>query len=349
MHQLTPMTRPLDFIVFGVARSGTKTLVRALNLHPHVYCAQERFYFRADHSQITFPNSFLDPSDIRHQYDLNKIARVRAALAEKCDIRHIGNKEPRYYLRLEQINRDIPALKNIWIYRSPYGFMQSWNRREAARLSTRKGRWMAGQVGLFGLLELLCCIDNCVRSKKDIFIFPYEHGLNRSLEPITQALDFLGAVPGLHDPITFEARFLKKRRDAPHRLPLVSYEKEILETLQVGDLDQILEHARGSMVSEVAAPLRDYLQCIAEVLPRAVDRAFAACDNSAASSYGREHFNRNRAELAGVLQLALGSNVLSEFQSFNLYQRLKALYMQRLTLKRRLLSIRWSRTTNNRR
>ena len=191
----TPMTRPLDFIVFGVARSGTKTLARALNLHPHVYCAQERFYFRVDHSQITFPNSFLDSSDISNSYDLDKIERVRTALAEKSDIRHIGNKLPSYYFRLEQINRDIPALKNIWIYRSPYGFMQSWNRREASRLGTRKGRWRAGQVGLFGLLELLCCIDNCVRLKKDVFIFPYDHGLNRSSEPITQALHFLGARP----------------------------------------------------------------------------------------------------------------------------------------------------------
>ena len=224
------MTRPLDFIVFGVARSGTKTLARALNLHPHVYCAQERFYFRVDHSQITFPNSFLDSSDISNSYDLDKIERVRTALAEKSDIRHIGNKLPSYYFRLEQINRDIPALKNIWIYRSPYGFMQSWNRREASKLGTRKGRWRAGQVGLFGLLELLCCIDNCVRLKKDVFIFPYDHGLNRSSEPITQALHFLGAAPGLHDLATFEARYLNKRREAPHRLPLKSYEKEILET-----------------------------------------------------------------------------------------------------------------------
>jgi len=37
------MGHPLDFIVFGVPRSGTKALVHALNLHPHVYCAEERF------------------------------------------------------------------------------------------------------------------------------------------------------------------------------------------------------------------------------------------------------------------------------------------------------------------
>jgi len=30
------MSHPLDFIVFGVPRSGTKALVHSLNLHPHV-------------------------------------------------------------------------------------------------------------------------------------------------------------------------------------------------------------------------------------------------------------------------------------------------------------------------
>jgi hypothetical protein len=343
------MTRALDFIVFGVARSGTKTLVRALNLHPHVYCAQERFYFRADHSQITFPDSFLDPSDIRNRYDLDKISRVRAAIAQKRDIRHIGNKDPRYYFRLAQINTDIPRLKNIWIYRSPYGFMQSWNRREAGRFSTRKGRWRAGQVGLFGLIELLCCIENCVRLKNDIFIFPYEHGLNRSSQPIAQALDFLGAAPGLHDLATFELRYLNKRRDASHRLSLQSYEQELLDTLRVRDLDQIIEQNPGAMVSEIAVPLRDYLNSIGGILPRAVDVAFAACDNRAASSFGREHFNRNRNELAGVLKLIAGSKALSDFQNFNLYQRVRALYVQRWALKRRLLSMWSSRATSNRR
>ena len=47
------MAKQLDFVIFGVPRSGTKALVRALNLHPHVYCAMERFHFRADHAQIT--------------------------------------------------------------------------------------------------------------------------------------------------------------------------------------------------------------------------------------------------------------------------------------------------------
>jgi hypothetical protein len=328
------MAKSLDFIVFGVPRSGTKTLVRALNLHPHVYCAMERFHFRADHSNITFPDSFLDAGDIGDPHDLGKIKRVRADLAAKSEIRHVGNKLPRYYFALDRINAELPSVKNIWIYRSPYGFMQSWNRRE---LESRKGRWRAGQVGLFGLLELICCIENCLRLPKDVFLFPYDHGLNRSPEPVAQVLAFVGAAPGLHDSKTFEADYLGQRQVAPHRLPLAHYEEEILDTLRAKELDMIMIQNRGVMLSELAGALRSYLDDIYSVLPRAIDAAFSACDNRAAPSFAREYIKRNREELSGLFQHAAGSKVLADYQSFGLYQRVKALYVQRWALKRRLM------------
>jgi hypothetical protein len=320
--------------VFGVPRSGTKTLVRALNLHPHIYCAMGRFHFRADHSKITFPDSFLDAGNITATHDLGKIKRIRADLATKVEIRYAGNKLPRYYFALDRINAELPALKNIWIYRSPYGFMQSWNRRE---LESRKGRWRAGQVGLFGLLELVCCIENCVRLPKDIFVFPYEHGLNRSPEPVEQALAILGADPLLHDRKTFEADYLGRRQVAPHRLQLASYEEEILDTLRAKELDAIMIQTRGVMVSELAGALRSYLDNIYPVLPRAIETAFSGFDNQAAPSFAREYIKRNREELVGLFQHAAGSKVLADYQSFGLYQRLKALYVQRWALKRRLM------------
>jgi hypothetical protein len=213
------MARKLDFIVFGVPRSGTKALVRALNLHPHVYCAMERFHFRADHSRLTFPDSFLDASVIGDRDNAGKIEEIAVELAEKPEVLHAGNKLPRYYFALDRINREVPALKNIWIYRSPYGFMQSWNRRE---LDSRRGQWPAGQVGLFGLLELFCCIEACLGLGKEVFVFPYEYGLDRSdrsVRATLDALEFLGADPDLYPPKTFEKkqRGRGKRLAAPRR------------------------------------------------------------------------------------------------------------------------------------
>jgi hypothetical protein len=126
------MARELDFLIFGFPRSGTKALIRELNLHPHVYCAQERFHFGTDHSRLVFPNSFLDPSTARDTEDLGKIDAIREGIAGK-DVRHAGNKLPRYYFALDRINREVPHLKNIWICRSPYGFIPSWDRREDER------------------------------------------------------------------------------------------------------------------------------------------------------------------------------------------------------------------------
>jgi len=83
------MGHPLDFIVFGVPRSGTKALVHALNLHPHVYCAEERFHFRADHSRIVFPDTFLDASDGSDEEALKKIKHISNELARKGEITHV--------------------------------------------------------------------------------------------------------------------------------------------------------------------------------------------------------------------------------------------------------------------
>jgi len=146
----------------------------------------------------------------------------------------------------------------------------------------------------------------------------------------------------LYERKRFKNRQLPKRQDGSHRLALKDYEEEILDALKVTELDAILHQERSVKVSGVAAPLGDYLRRIAAVLPRAIDRAFASCDNQAVPSYGRDYVRRNRAELGGLLKLAGGSKTLADFQRFGPYQRLKSLYVQRWALKRRLASMRLS-------
>jgi len=331
------MPHPLDFIVFGVPRSGTSALARALNLHPNVLCAMERFYYSVDHASLSFPNSFLTTTDVDDSHDYKKIDYVRTQLAEKPQVLHAGNKLPRYYFGLERINREVPALRNIWIYRSPFGFVQSWNRRE---LNHRKGRWRAGQVGVFGFLELLVCIDNCTRLGKDIFLFPYEFGLNQSAEPVMKALDFLGADAGSFDRNTFEAELLPRRRDGAHRLPLRDNEEEMFAVLKVRELDAIMERGWGLVARDVAADLRDYLRSMKAGLPAAVDRALRGYDNPAVPYYGAEFFARHRPALGTLLELTQGSTVIANMQRAGPLKRLKSLYVQRSALMRRLAGFR---------
>jgi hypothetical protein len=209
--------------------------------------------------------------------------------------------------------------------------MQSWDRRE---LDSHRGQWPAGQVGLFGLLELFSCIEACVSLGKDVLVFPYEYGLNRSVEPTLQALEFLGADPTLFPRKRFEMRQLPSHQDGSHRLCLKDYEEALLDALKITELDAMLHQDRGVGICEIAAPLKDYLRRIAIVLPNAIDEAFAACDNRSVPSYGRTYVNRNREALVSLLKLADGSKALADFQRFGPYQKLKFIYFQRWALKR---------------
>ena len=294
------MARPLDFIIFGVPRSGTKALVRGLNLHPHVYCAQERFHFGTDHARLVFAESFLDASTARNSEDIVKIEAIAEDIAGK-DVRHAGNKLPRYYFALDRINREVPYLKNIWIYRSPYSFIPSWNRREQA----------------------IPALDDRLRQ-------------------FCRRSTFSARTPTLYDQRAFQkeqrrqGKKRKRRGDGAAPVPLQEHEKELLEDLRVGELDALMEQGRGLMLSDIARPLRDYLDAITPILPRALDRAFVACANGDVTTFGREYFQRHRSELSSLSERVRGSERLSRFQRFGPYDRLRALYVQRHALRPKL-------------
>ena len=304
------MRRALDFIVFGVPRSGTKALARAVSLHPHVYCALERFSYRHNHAEVVFPDSFTTTEDVWDPQDLSKIKRIRADIRAKRELRHIGNKQPRYYFDLERVNRELPGLKNLWIYRSPYGFIQSWDRQAA---DEGKARWHPGQVGLFGVLELLCCVDSCSRLTEDVFVFPYERGLNESSEPVLETLAYLGADEDLFDLERFLRKYLPSARNRI-RSPPKPYEQELIDTLRTGELDQILAACCGVLTTREKRELGDYLSGIAAVLPQAVDEAFhARKDDAEVVAFGALYFHRYRVEMNVVLRMLQGSKTMARF------------------------------------
>jgi hypothetical protein len=333
---VTSAQKSLSFIVFGVPRSGTKGLARALNLHPNVLCAQERFDYTVDHSQVSFPAAFLDKPRAMDRLDWRKLHGLEAEAARKGQIRFVGNKLPRYYLALDRINSEVADLRNLLIYRSPYGFIPSWNLKEREQTETR---WHAGEVGLFGLLELLVCLQNAIR-QTELFVFPYTLGLNESTEPILSAVDFLGADPQAFELETFVTKHLPKKAVSRKRLPLQPFERELLEKLNVKELDQLIGAEWGRMTAHTAVELGDYLESITAVLPQAIDEAFIECDNSAALSYGARYTRSNRAELAELLRMTAGSEFMADVQRFGVWRKLVYAYFQRSLVKRRLTGLR---------
>ena len=237
-------------------------------------------------------------------------------------MRHAGNKLPRYYFALDRINREVPKLKNIWIYRSPYGFMPSWNRRE---LDKERGQWPAGQVGLFGLIELLVCIENCLKLDKDVFVVLLRaracpvsrgdardarlsrrrpqasrpEGLRQEAAPARTGASSAAAMAWLAQSSLAGARGGAARCAARCASSTRSWSR--VAALIVSEI------ARRSTIFSRAAP-----RCCRDAL----DRAFAACDNHAVTSFGRDYVQRNRTELAGMIKLAQGSKALAGFQRF---------------------------------
>jgi hypothetical protein len=330
------MPRRLSFIVFGVPRSGTKGLMRALNLHPNVLCAQERFDDRVDHSQVTFPGSFLDGPKVMNRLQRKKLQQLRATAAQKTDIRFVGNKFPRYYLALDRINGEVSNLRNLLIYRSPYGFMPSWNRKE---LDHRRSSWQVGQVGLFGFFELLICLQNAVRQPRT-FVFPYSAGLNKSPEPILAALTFIGADPTSFDLSTFVAKHIPERITSPRRVPIMAHEQAFLDKLQAKELDELVTRHWGVITPTFRAQVADYITTITPALPGAIDEAAAEYENPALTYYGASYVQANSAGLAELLELTEGSSFMATLQETGLWRRAKGAFVQRSSLRRRFTSLR---------
>jgi hypothetical protein len=275
-----------------------------------------------------------------NRLDRRKLQALRAQASAKRDVLYVGNKTPRYYLALDRINRELPGLRNILIYRSPYGFIPSWDRKEFNHKSTR---WHAGNVGLFGFLDLLVCLQNAIR-QRGVFVFPYNLGLNESIEPILAALDFIGADPSTFDEHTFVTKHIPKKVTSKKRLPIQAYEREFLDNLAVTDLDEILSRNWGVMTPELASGVSDYMRSIAPLLPRMIDDAFRSCNNPCALYYGGRYVQSHRPELAGLLELTKGSKFMADLQQFGIGRKLKYLYLQRSLLIGRLTSLRMART-----
>jgi len=146
--------RKLDFVVLGIARSGTTAVVRAINNDPECFCSNEYFreHFKLDYRTVVSPDAFFDSSYASR--DEKNARNIQATLREKLragNLIAIGDKQPRYFLHMARLHAELPALRSIHIHRPPAEMADSWDRR--AR--NEKDTWPAGRVGYYGILEWL--------------------------------------------------------------------------------------------------------------------------------------------------------------------------------------------------
>lgn len=248
----------LDFIAFGVPRSGTSALAYALNLHPDILCGVERFRYKTEPRSIVFPQSFRDPT---HFCAPNKLEVTNKYLNLKGDnVSFAGDKNPRYYCCLDKWKFVTPPVKKIAIYRSPYHYLPSWRRRAEARRN-----WPPEQIGAFGIFELFALLRACLDHGEDTLFIPYDACFFDNPDTINAAVRHIGADPPRYDHETFVRRLFARSPQAPERPKLTDDEAALLDAARVEAIDAILLRKDAFFIGECRVEIEDYM---ANVTPR---------------------------------------------------------------------------------
>lgn len=165
----TGKNKKLDFIVFGVPRSGTGAIARYINAVRHCICFLEKFAYEMDHNKIMMPKAIWTREG-QHDKVLGKNERRIENLLNTKDISEIliGNKSPFYFLRIPEIFDELGTELSVCIVRDARSLMKSRNVR-ATKLD-----WSRGSPGLFALAEYIILLKILLKNKnRNILIFPY--------------------------------------------------------------------------------------------------------------------------------------------------------------------------------
>ena len=160
LAEAVPPTHPLDFIVFGTARSGCAAAAQAVNLDPGLFCGTEHFFGSAelDYAALEMPGAFF--ADAHRASTPGHTGESRRLLREKLDqgvLSAYGNTLQGYHLQIDRLHAALPRLRALCVYRCPRDVADSYDRRAANPVDP----WPEGRIGLFGLADwmiLLACL-----------------------------------------------------------------------------------------------------------------------------------------------------------------------------------------------
>lgn len=307
------MAASLDFIVFGVPRSGTTGLAAALNLQPDIYCAHERMFANASAEEAQAQlSAWLDATppagEARsRQRKHAEVQRIRAAGGRLV----LGDKLPGYYLRLAQIEAMHPGLRKLCIVRSAHGFTASWDVRAAKADGVG---WQAGRRGLFGIFEMLFAMHALARSRGDTqvlsyeaFFFEHDHLIKRLIGDLAGS----EVAPSLRR--DFAARFFRQK-DSP--APQGGPYDALLARMGVAAIDELLLRRRLVPAAELAETFDDFTRQAWPVALEGTPALLAAmppAQRAAAAAYGAGWQRTRRRQIASPdATLAAGLAALAE-------------------------------------
>lgn len=186
----------VNFIVYGVPRSGTTATVHYLNCHPEVFCGHEVFPENVAVSSLRYPSDFARMAALPNFAH----AEVSGVIAEKTgSLKAIGNKTPRYYFA--DLAEQAGGRASILLARPAADFAPSWT----ARAVKNAPGWERGRIGALGLFEQLVCIEQTLRCGVDPLVIPFAALTRAPRETIETVFAHLGVDPAAVDQDRFDA------------------------------------------------------------------------------------------------------------------------------------------------
>lgn len=267
--------RSLDFIVFGIGRSGTTALAKSLNMHPDILCGIERFHYAADPRSIQFPESF---SDTTFKSNPKNLTRTLELMASKGpDVAIVGDKNPRYYCNIEAWQKFKPGLAKIAIYRSPYEYLASWKNRA----DNPKDVWHPELHGAFGIYELFGMLRDLLAHGDDTLMVPYDAFYFGNDQLIFDILKFMGADTARFPFDEFRKKIFMRSSEPRTRPELSADVNEMLAVAKIDVIDEILLRDGVYRIGEVRSEIEAWMQSIPSQLGDLAEKSFQKRDSQA--------------------------------------------------------------------
>lgn len=259
---MTTAGRGVDFIVFGVPRSGTSNLARAISQHHGLYCGLEFYPWDWKLSDrdpaVDFANDELLPPTANRATTREQLKSLGKRATS------FGDKNPRFYATLPELAVELPECALFGIYRPGLGFCDSYNRRAA-----EAGKWHPGQTGLTAVLDLTeFLLALTAKEARGVNLLSYNALYYRNFTTMMDVYRLLaGPVPD-DARRRFRSGFFRLFGDTAPAPVLTEDEAELAAAIDIAIVDRLLDRNGLTSVGSVQREVTSWLAAAIPTLAR---------------------------------------------------------------------------------
>lgn len=294
------MARPLDFIIFGVPRSGTTALGRYLGASREVFCFHEMLRFNDDHTGITAPDSFL-----KYRAHFGRTVRsddkrptpLERELERKAETTRLyGHKRPNYIYDLQRIVDESRCRKGLLCYRDVARVAGSFS----SRALTDRDNWHPGRVGMFAALETMLMV-HAMAHVRDIetMIVPQKALATDWSATVRAAVSFLDdSFEPTFDEAAVQGSHSIKDRAGLRAAPVIDPEdQKLIEIVQKAGVDELFSRDAPFPLADVIDEVREMSRALPFDLITIAERTAQAHPNPKAAEHAKAWKRRVRKGL----------------------------------------------------